>query len=289
MRARLAVRTLMVVVGAGLCITAVVMVIGSRAGHHARPGLTVLVNYRPRVDVVPGTPLVFQLSIGSSASSASLRVGSRLRPWHTLLRLEGIDSRGRTLSWPSARAGSPRSIQVIRGPDGKPKFREFDISVARLEAGRHVHTAILAAGPDETAAVAPGTYRFRAVIETPPWMLWGWRGRQVSQPVTVVVRDPSEAGSKRDALEKQRLQRTADFYLGTERFEEAEKAARQLVAREPDQAHAHVLLGDALIALNRRDEALTAYRRAIALIPASYEEPTMLMNRIQLAIESARR
>lgn len=288
MRARLAVRTLTVAVGAGLCITSVVIVFGSRANPAARPGVTVLVNHRARVEIVPGTPLVFQLSIGSSASSASMRVGSRLRPWHTLLRLEGIDSSGRTLSWPSGRAGSPRSTHVIRGPNARPTVSEFDVSVARLETGRHVHTAMLAAGPDETAAVAPGLYRFRAVLETPSWLLWGWRGRQVSQPVTVVVRDASKAGSKRDTLESERLRRTAAFYISTTRFEEAEKAARQLVARQPDQANAHVLLGDALVALNRHGEALAAYRRAMLLIPPSHEEPTTLVDRIRLAIESPR-
>jgi cytochrome c-type biogenesis protein CcmH/NrfG len=127
------------------------------------------------------------------------------------------------------------------------------------------------------------------VLETPPWMLWGWRGRKVSSPVTIVVRDAAKAGDKRDALEKQRLQRTADFYLGTERFADAEKTARQLVAREPGQSSGYVLLGDSLIGLQRRDEALAAYRRAMLLIPPSYEEPTLLMDRIRLAMESPRR
>ena len=35
--------------------------------------------------------------------------------------------------------------------------------------------------------------------------------------------------------------------------------------------------------------ALAAYRRAMVLLPPSYEEPTLLMDRIQLAVDGRRR
>jgi hypothetical protein len=254
---------------------------------HAGLGLTLLVNRGTRAEVTPATPLFFEVSITSARSSDAFPLGSRWRPWHRLVRLEAS---GAEMPWTLTVAGSPRSLSVVGSADARPEIVvEIEPSpVAHLEAGRQVYTVTHVASPEAMAAVRPGAYRVRAVIETPSWMLWGWRGRQVSQPVTVVVRDAKAAGT-RDALEKQRLQRTADYYLGTERFAEAEKAARQLLAHEPDQAHAHVLLGDALVALKRRDEALAAYRRAMMLIPPSYEKPTMLMDQIQTAIESPRR
>jgi hypothetical protein len=251
-------------------------------------GLTLLVNHGTRAEVTPGTPLFFEISLTSGPSSGDVAIGSRWRPWHRLVRLEAS---GAGMPWALTMAGTPRSLSVVRTADARPEITiQADSSpVAHLDAGRHVYTLTQVASPEATAAVRPGAYRVRGVLETPPWMLWGWRGRKVSSPVTIVVRDAAKAGDKRDALEKQRLQRTADFYLGTERFADAENAARQLIAQVPDQANAHVLLGDALIALKRRDEALAAYRRAILLIPPSYEEPTLLMDRIRLAMESPRR
>jgi hypothetical protein len=256
----------------------------------ARPlGLTLLVNHGSHVEVTPGTPLVFEASITSSPFSEPTSIGSRWRPWHRLVRLEASSRTG--MPWTLAAGGPPRSLTAVRTTEGRPEIRTDPepSSVAHLEGGRQVYTLAQIASPEAMANVRPGAYRIRAVLETPSWMLWGWRGRKVSQPVTVVVRDGSKAGDRRDELEKERLRRTADFYIGTERFAEAEKAARQLLAQEPDQANAYVLLGDSLLGLQRRDEALVAYRRAMVLLPPSYEEPRMLMDRIQFAIDAVRR
>lgn len=289
MRARLGVRAWLVVVGTGLCIATGLTVIWSRAHQAARPGLTVLVNHRPRIEILPGTPLVFQLSLGSSASSESFRVGSRLRPWHTLLRLEGTDRSGGRLSWPMSRVGSPRSIHVIREPNGRPRMNEEASSVARLEAGRRVHTVILAAGPDATAAIAPGTYRFRAVLETPYWLFWGWSGRAVSSAITIVVRDPAQAGTKAEELETTRLALTVAFYLNEGRSADAHRVATSLTSLRPKDSRSYVLLGDALAGMRRQQDALRAYRTAMALLPPLHEEPTLLLDRISQLVDGAGR
>jgi tetratricopeptide (TPR) repeat protein len=170
---------------------------------------------------------------------------------------------------------------MVRNADGRPEMRNETSAVAHLEAGRHVHIMTEAAAPEDTVNLQPGTYRVRAVLETPFWMFWGWRGRVASAPVTIVVVDPSKTGDRRNALETQRLMRAGDFYIGVARFEEAARAAREVVKSEPNQIEAHILLGDALVGLERRQEALAAYHRALALVPRSYEQPTLLYERIQ--------
>ncbi|HUE89217.1 MAG TPA: tetratricopeptide repeat protein [Vicinamibacterales bacterium] len=252
-------------------------------------GLTLLVNHRPHLEVTPGTPLYFEVSITSSRSAGSITIGSRWRPWHRLVRLEASALTG--MPWALTSAGPPRAMSITRSGDERPEVvvTPDPPAVAHLEAGRQVYTVTQVASPEAMANVRPGAYRIRAVLETPSWMLWGWRGRKVSQPVTIVVRDASQAGGTRAALETQRLGRVADFYIATERFADAEKTARQLLALEPDQANAHVLLGDALLGLKRREEALATYRRAMVLLRPSYEEPSLLMDRIQRAVDAARR
>jgi hypothetical protein len=261
----------------------------SRASRTVRPGITVLVNHQPRIEVIPGTPLMFQASLSSSPMSGAFSVGSRWRAWHTLLRLEGIDSGGRPVSWVRADLSTPRSIHVIEDADRRPDVTEDTASVARFDAGRHVHTVMLAVGPDETAAIPAGMYRFRVVLETPFWLFWGWGGRAVSSAATIVVRDPSRPDTHIAQLEATRLTLAADFYLNAGRFADAHRLAQTLTTIKPKDSRSHMQLGDALVGMNRQQEALAAYRIALALRPPSYEEPTLLMDRIQLAIESARR
>jgi hypothetical protein len=248
-------------------------------------GVTLLVNHGSHVEVTPGTPLVFEVSITSSASSASVSIGSRWRSWHRLIRLEASGRAG--MPWALSSGGPPRSLSVVPTTDGRPDIRtETNVPpIAHFERGQQVYTITEVASPEAAAGVPPGAYRVRAVVETPAWMLWGWRGRALSQPVTIVVRDPSRAGDKRESLEKQRLARVAGFYIAAARFTEAEGTARQLLAVEPEQSRSHILLGDALAGLKRRQEALAAYRRAMALLPRSYDAPTVLMDRIRRVVD----
>jgi hypothetical protein len=124
-------------------------------------GITLLVNLRPHVEVTQGTPLTFELSIGSSRSSAGFDIGSRWWPWHELVRLEIAGSEG-AIRWPLARVGTPRTRPVGRGSDGRPSVTEDTLAVARLEAGQHVHTVTFASGPEETASISPERIVFAA-------------------------------------------------------------------------------------------------------------------------------
>jgi hypothetical protein len=281
-------------VAAVALLLAVIVIVGwlawqnRPAVHPDSLGVTLLVNHHPRVELTPGTPLYFEMSITSHPTSPATSLGSRWRPWHRLVRLEASGRAG--MPWAVASAGPPRALTLVRTADGRPEIRTTTepSAVVHLEQGRQVYTVTEVASPEAMKDIRPGAYRVRAVLETPSWILWGWRGRKVSSPVTIVVRDASKSGEKRAALEKERLARTADFEIAAGRFGEAEQTARQLLAIEPKQAHAHILLGDALVGLKRRDEALAAYRRAMVLLPPSYEEPTLLMDRIQRVVDGMR-
>jgi hypothetical protein len=251
----------------------------STATKTVRPGLTLLVNQRTQTEILPGTPLLFDVSLGSSPSSAPFDVGDRWRPWHSLVRLEQVPTE-QTVPWTLVRVGPPRSIHFVRDNDGQPALTEDSSSAARLEAGRHVHTVTFAAAPNDTGRIKPGTYRVRGVVETPSWMYWGWKGRVASAAVAIVVRDPSSS-DRREQLDAERLALAAKFFLTAGRFEEARQAAVSLVTMNPLDSRSHILLGDASAGLNRLEEALDAYQRAMALLPRSYEEPRLLIDRIR--------
>jgi hypothetical protein len=252
-----------------------------------RPGLTLLVNARSRIELTPGTPLELELSLGSSRSSSGFDVGSRFRPWNEFVRVEAIAGEA-TMPFRLVRVGPPRSVHVLRKIDGSPTVTEDSRAVAHLERGRHVHTVTFVAAPEQTAAAHPGTYRMRGVLDVPRWMPSGWRGRAVSPLVTVVVVDPSKAGQQSEQLEAERLARTSAFYLNAGRFGDALDMATKLAALRPRESRSFTLLGDAAAGLNRLTEALEAYRRAMALLPRSYEEPTMLLQRIRDVVVATR-
>lgn len=240
-----------------------------------RLGLSLLVNGQPRVEITPGTPLIFELSLGSSPSVPVFDVGSRWRPWSTLGRIEQEETS--SAPWAFTKVGE-RSVHLARQPDGRQSVTMDSGAIARFEDGRHVHTVIWAVGPEDTSRVQPGTYQVRGIVETPFWLVWGWRGHAASPVVTIVVRGPGPSTSVE--LDAQRMAATADYYLGLGKFAEAHAAAIELVGVQPKEATAHVRLGDALAGLNRKSEALASYQLAMSLLPPSYEEPTLIHKRI---------
>lgn len=240
-----------------------------------RLGLTLLVNRQARAEIVPGTPLVFELSLGSGAPVPVFSVGSRWRPWSTLGRIENVGTR--SAPWALTRVGE-RSVHVMRQSDGRQSVTMDSAAVARFEDGRHVHTIVWAVGPEDSSRVQPGTYQVRGIVETPFWLVWGWTGHAASQVATIVVRAPEQSTSVE--LDVRRMQATTDYYLGLGRFAEAHAAAIELVGVQPREATAHVRLGDALAGLNRKPEALASYQLAMSLLPPSSEEPTLIHERI---------
>lgn len=255
------------------CAGAAWLAMSWRAGAPAaEPVLTVSVNGADAVDVTPGTPLIFELTLRGERRGR-VSVGSSFRPWHEMMRLE--DGDGRPLPWPVSQHGEPKAVAVsIDG--GDPRISTVVDAVADLEWQRSTYTVTLAAAPDHTQSLS-GTTRVLAVLDAPWWTWSGWSGRVTSRPVAVNV--PPDAAD-RGELRLARLALSAEFFLGRQEFEKARAAGEELTRLIPDRAGAHVLHGDALAGLERRDEALTAYRRALDVGPRSYEEPALLLDRM---------
>lgn len=230
-----------------------------------------------RVEVLPGTPLLFEASLSSGRGAAASTLGSSTRPWHSLIRLAGEG--GKPLPWTAVPLGQPRSVAFGTGEGGRPTLAQSSADVAVLDH-KHTHRLFLAAAPEAMSGVAPGTYRVRAVVEG--------ETRLESAPVTVVVREPGST-SDRDRLEEDRLAWSAQFYVWAKRYEEARRSCEDLTRRKPKDPGAWMLLGDALDGLDKPREALVAYQRALAVSPRSYEEPAALYERMVKTSEKLKR
>ena len=249
------------------------------------PGLTLLVNHSTRAEIVPGTPLSLQVSISGGRHDAPLRIGSRWRAWHRLIRLERVGS-SEPLPWQARPDGEPRSLEIATDAEGRRGAVSSSGAVAWLDRGRFVHTAMFVASPEETARLAPGEYRVRAVLETPSWEFRGWRGRLASAAVTIVVR---AGDALTPSLEAQRLSTSGAYYLRHARYADAQRAADELLRAEPRRVNAHVLRGDALAGLNQKAAALDSYRRALKLMPRSRETPDRILQRIDMLVVPQRK
>lgn len=266
-----------------LCVLAVLLTVfwRSRQSPSApQPVLTLLVNGSESVDVAPGTPLVFELTL-SGERRGKVVIGSRRRPWYSMMRLR--DGDGRPLPWPVVTHREPRAI-AVNFDGGLPRISTDVTAVAALDWQRSEYTAWLAVSPDDTQQLS-GTTRVYASLEI-PWWAWASLRGEVRSP-GVAIRAPADAGTRGD-LKLQKLRGSAEFFLAHSRFDRAYATSKELAQLEPGSATAHILNGDALAGMNRRTEALDAYRRALTLSRTSYEEPTLLLERIARVLERPR-
>jgi len=225
-----------------------------------------------RVDIVSGTPLVFEISVTTREQTAAMTIGRAGMPWTSLVRLSEIGpAAGRSPSWKTVPIGKPQSMRLDVAADGRPDLVpewSDEIVIDR----RHFHRMRLAIAPETTATLAPGMYEVRAALESGGVTL-------VSAPVAVTVIAPTDDAS-RDQLSRNRLAATASYYLQTQRVDDARRAAEELCRVTPQSALAWMMLGDAFAAGERPRDALGAYRRALDLRPRTYEEPTELYDRM---------
>ena len=246
----------------------------------ASPVLTLRVNRAQQVTVGRGTPLVFDAYLTATRTGRAIRIGSGSRPWHRLIRLEQGDA-GEALSWDVTEVVA-RSTRYSRDAAGGPTITTEPGDVAELDALNYVHTLTLGVAPDTSTSIAAGTYQVRAVVDPPFWPPWRWRHRVTSAPVTITVQEANApaTGSSSDDAELRRLTESAAFYLRVKRFADAQRVASELLKVQPRSAGAYIQLGEALEGLGHDVEALQAYSYALPLLPATYEEPRDLLERI---------
>ena len=250
--------------------------------------LVLQVNGGTSVQVPAGSAVFFTVSLTGSASGSGLRVGAAGRPWTADLRFETGDT-GQPLPWRIERLGQPLTLRFPGDPQTTPSSTtQTDEAIVD---GSSVHQIELGVSPDEATRIASGTYAVRAVLPLPRNS--SGETRLVSNTVTLVVEGVESAAQPSLAAEKTRLEAAARFHLRSEKWEDAHRIALQLVQRESADALAYLLLGDALNGLQRDDEALAAYREALAELPKTVDEsPDYVIARmaqVEQRLETAKR
>jgi len=261
-------RVVRIGIGAALLVCALVILLTAfwllrPSPSAATPVLTLLVNGSESIEVAPGTPLVFKLTL-SGDRRGKIAVGSTGRPWYSMMRLRNSD--GGALPWQVVTHGEPRAMNVTLVSGQLPTISTAVSPVADLDWQRSEHTVWLAASPDDTQQLS-GTTRIHAVLDSEV------------RSLDATIRVPADAGTRAD-LKLQKLRESAEFFLARRAFDRAYVASKEFAQLEPGSATAHVMNGDALAGLKRRAEALVAYRRALTVSKTSYEEPTPLLERI---------
>ena len=236
----------------------------------AGPVLTLRVSSGTTETVNSGTPLLFEVVL-TGRRDGVIRVGGIFRSWDRLISLQTED--GATLGHVATLRAR---WSLIRGGPAGFEIQSGDSPTANVSRAR-VHTLLLEAAPDATAAMPAGSYRIRAVLVAPFWMLGSWRGEVRSQPVAIDLRrdDP--------VLEARRLADVAAFHLRHGRFRDAQPLATELLKFRPTAAGPLILAGDVDAGLGLWSEALSRYREALALSPQTREEPDALLVRISQA------
>jgi hypothetical protein len=251
------------------------------------PVLVLTVNRAKEATLPSGFPLVFTVHLTGSRATPRMQVGGRGQPWYGFVRLESSD--GRLLPLKSSLLGKPYSFRPQ--VDASGAFKDGNLyrgDEAVIEEMKFVSTMKIGIGPDEAERIPAGRYTIRAALRVSSWQPWKWSGSVTSNPVIVTVRQSAKGEPSDASLERDRLVQSAEFYSQAGRFDEAHRVALQIREREPEKAHSHLLLGDALDGLGRHKEAVKTYKHALNLysLEKHYEPPTYLLMRLYEAEQS---
>jgi hypothetical protein len=244
--------------------------------------LSVQVNGVREVSLLPGAPLIFTVFMSGSRTDPPLHIGGSGDPWYGYLRLEPVEA-GKRIPFSWILLGKPHAL-ANPGPSGdlgNPDLYTGDEAI--MEKEMNLYTADLGVAPEETAKMPEGRYAIRAVLEVPSESQGRWSGKAVSNPVVVSVGERVKDTTPAEDPELSGLVESINFYIRTERFEDARRLALELKERQPKNVRSYILLGDALNGLKRDREALGAYMKALYIIATKgkqYEPPTYLIMRI---------
>jgi len=90
-----------------------------------------------------------------------------------------------------------------------------------------------------------------------------------AQPVQDVTQAIARAQQGKVRVTPEKAIEMAGRLFGERKFDQAERACRQIIAARPENADAHNILGVTLNALGKPEEAVSTLRRAIELAPAA--------------------
>jgi hypothetical protein len=273
------------VIASLVAVVAIVLVVFVRSGQGGNPVLLLLADGGRRVTIAPGTPIFLEVFVSGPEDTQGPTVGSSIRPWYRLIEIRA-NLGARDVPVPVQEVEPPRAREVSTRSDGAPDLREDHPKAARLDGSNRVFRAAVAAGPEAVGQFVSGALEVVAVLRTPWWQFWGWRGRTQSPPITVIVTaDPSPAQNEL------KLASLSRFHFKTAQYDRALQAAQTWVAQAQASAAAQTQLGDVHLAMGQRQAAWTAYWRALDLARAgeSEEPPTAILTRLDRLVRKGAR
>jgi tetratricopeptide (TPR) repeat protein len=207
----------------------------------------------------------------TAATVRPLAFGSEARALADDVRFAVFDDKG----GPIPLAVRPlASTAALRGPARLDQWRGL-----RLQFG---------VDPAALGTLKPGRYTIRAEveIESDPDAR---SGRRASRSLTLVL---TTEATGNPAAAARRLDLTGQFCLFDHQFTKAEAAAREMLRLDAAAAPGWILLGDALDAQGRRDEALGSFFKALDIAaqhpPNAVEEPPAYIERRIAEIQATR-
>ncbi len=210
-----------------------------------------------RAEVWPGGPLLLMADVLHRDAYGTVAQPVTVAPtagpsWAGAISIEVRDAAGALQAWHPHAAPMPSGALHLTGPDGG-------------QAGFWL-------SPDETAALTPGTYTIRAVLDSTAVGASGLYEAPRSVPVLLTVHAAADAPSPDQALAA--TLRLADYYV----LDGAEGAARALIdealVAQPDHPVLLTYRADLLREAGEAREAVATLERAQAAARARHPEST---------------
>jgi len=222
--------------------------------------------------ITPGIALTFDIYLEGQKGSS---LGSFAKPWQRFVTLRHAD--GTVFSWRFIAGLDPYGI--FSAPDGKTiNFERRVSSSAYFDGSPGYYRVQLLLSPEESKNIPAGDYTLVASVEAARFPFSALQ--TIAQSAALQIKIATANGHESD---QELIANNAEFYIYTRQFSRALAASEELASRQPQQARPHILQGDALAGLGRKNEALDAYLQARRLLPRTYEEPLLLNKRIRSA------
>jgi hypothetical protein len=245
-----------------------VAVLYQRSDRAAAPIVLLLSDGASRVTLAPGTPIFLEAFVYGAEGTHGPSIGGAATPWQRSIELRATVN-GQDVPFPAREVEPARLREISPNGDDAEDFREDRPRVARLDGSNRIYRAAFAVGPDDASRITTGPVQIVALIRSPWWQFWGWRGQAQSSAITVII---DKAASP--AQDARRIALSARFFLNTAQFDRALQLAEAWAKQAPASAAAQTMLGDVHAAMGQEQPARTAYLHALDLVStAEAEEP----------------
>jgi tetratricopeptide (TPR) repeat protein len=236
------------------------------------PQLTLAINNSREAELYKGWPLLVEVNLmhpdvmRSDVLAQSIVVGAEGKPWTGDLKIQVVNAKGESQSWPLHSAGAPTGAVTLDGET--------------------ISTAHWWLGVEETAALAEGDYAVTGVLDTRNTGS-GWQGSIETVPASLhISKAPAKLSPEEQSLNTEMLAAQAvvrgDIPLAISQLD-------ALLAKQPDNISAMEFKGDLLAEQGKIKEALDIYNKAIKTFTEKYpdaeEPPTILMQKQHDMIE----